>query len=300
MKNSVLIGPSSFAEIDDAPLKDLMNAGFNVIHNPFKRKIEEHELIALLTEDVIGIIAGLEQLDKNVLSKSNLRIISRVGSGVSNIDHKYSKENNIKIFSIPEGPTSTVAEITVGNIINLLRHTYLMNNMMHKKKWERFIGNDLKGKVVVIVGYGRIGKKVSKILRAMDCEIIVVDSIQQNLSNEYKQMALEEALPMADIVSMHTSGNKCIMDFDQFSLLKKGVYICNASRGSTLSEKALVHYLDKDIIKGAWLDVFEKEPYDGDLSKYPQVILTPHIGSYTKECRIEMEKIAVRNLLENI
>ena len=143
MKKSVLIGPSSFAEIDDTPLQDLMKAGFNVIHNPFKRKIEEHELVELLTDDVIGIIAGLEKLDKNVLSKSNLRIISRVGSGVSNIDHEYSKENNIKIFSIPEGPTSTVAEITVSNIINLLRQTHLMNNLMHKNKWERFIGNDL-------------------------------------------------------------------------------------------------------------------------------------------------------------
>ena len=134
----------------------------------------------------------------------------------------------------------------------------------------------------------------------MDCEIIIVDLIQQNLSNEYKQMTLEEALPIADIVSVHVSENKCIMDFDQFSLLKKGVYICNASRGNTLSEKALVHYLDKDIIKGAWLDVFEKEPYDGDLCKYPQVILTPHIGSYTKECRIKMERVAVKNFLENI
>lgn len=293
----VLIGPSSFAALDKTPLERLISEGYGIIDNPFKRKLTRKELLDLLSPEVIGLIAGLEPLDSDVLQKSNLKVISRVGSGLSNIDLNAAKDLGIKVCYTPFGPTTAVAELTIGALLNLLRMISQMDRDLHQGKWNKRIGLQLEGKTVAIIGFGKIGKKVAKLLSPFGVDIIAVDPFCEGSAEDYTLLTLDEALPKADIITIHSSGDECLLGDREFSLMKEGVYLLNAARGSLISESSLKRALDDGKIRGAWLDTFENEPYEGPLKEYYQVILTPHVGSYTAECRKQMETEAVDNLI---
>lgn len=302
MKKKILIGPSSFGKTNNKPILELRKKGFEVVNNPFGRKFTKKETVELLEENVVGLIAGLETLDSDVLSGSKLKVISRVGSGISNVDLDSLKKNNIKLHSIPEGPVNSVAELTVGMIISLLKKTYEMNETMHQLAWKRVIGNEVKGKNILIIGYGRIGKKVANILSSFEANILLVDPYINidDVPKNFKLFTLEEAIPIADLITIHVNSEQCIIGKNEFAQMKKGSIICNASRGGVVSETSLVKALKEGIISSAWIDAFVNEPYQGEMSEYKEIILTPHIASYTIECRESMEKIAVENLLNEL
>lgn len=293
----VLIGTSTFAELDPSPMEKLVRAGFEVINNPFGRKLTKKELIELLI-GVKGLIAGLETLDGEIMSKSELKVISRCGSGMSNIDMKAANKYGIKIFSTPFAPTTAVAELTVGAIISLLRMIPLMDKDMHEGKWSKKIGTQLEGKTVLIIGFGRIGRKVASLLKPFNIRLLVVDTkIHNKEIDGIEVLSLDKALSESDIITLHASGEQEIIGKNEFRLIKKGAFILNAARGQLIDEKSLIDALEDGKVKGAWLDTFGIEPYTGPLTKYSQIILTPHIGSYTSECRKSMEIEAVNNLL---
>jgi len=300
MKKSILIGPSSFGKIDPGLYQTIENAGYNVIKNPFDRKIKKNELIDLLTDNVIGLIAGLETLDAEVLEKSKLKIISRVGSGVTNIDKEFAKNNNIKIFSVSEGPTNSVAEITIANILNLLKNIFEMNLEMKKANWHRIYGNELKNKKVLIIGYGNIGKRVSEILNVFKADVYFVDPSVNDQNAIATKKSLSEGLQLADIIVLHASTQKCIITSTEFEKMKDGVLLCNPARGELINEADLIKYIENKKVAGAWIDTYIDEPYSGKLNTMKEVILTPHISSLTYECRGMMDKVAVNNLLENL
>ena len=159
----VLIGPSSFAESDRAPLEKLTAGGVEVVPNPFKRKLTKDELLKLLGQDVVGIIAGLEPLDRDVLERSRLKVISRCGSGMSNVDLETARKRGIQVYSTPSGPTTAVAELTIGSLLSLLRNIHSSHQAMREGRWVKPIGRQLAGKTVAIIGYGRIGQKVGEL-----------------------------------------------------------------------------------------------------------------------------------------
>lgn len=296
MKGKILIGPSSFATINSAPKDKLLSAGLDVIDNPFGRKLSKAELTKLLP-GVIGLIAGLESLDREVLEKSDLKVISRCGSGLSNIDLNAVKELGIKVFSTPEAPVTAVAEVTVGALLCLLRLLPQMAWSMHQHKWEKRIGVQLAGKQVAIMGFGRIGQKASLLLKTFGVHVVAVDPAYSGIVNGTPIVKLEEALKKADVIILHCSGNELMLGKKEFRLMKKGVYLLNAARGGLIDEEELISALERKDIAGVWLDTFLQEPYNGRLCDYEEVILTPHIGSYTYECRRAMEMEAVENLL---
>jgi D-3-phosphoglycerate dehydrogenase len=299
MASKILIGPSSFAESDKTPLERLLAAGFTVIDNPYKRKITKEELHTLLKEDVVGILAGLEPLDRDVLSQSHLKCISRVGAGMNNVDLKAAKDLNIAVFNTPDGPTSAVAELVVGTLVSLLRWLPQSHQNLHDRKWVRRMGGQIEGKTIAIIGFGRIGRRVAELLTPFRTKLIAVDPfLEKSATLPCPLLPLEEALSQADIITIHTSGEECLFDDAAFSHMKRGALLLNAARGNIVSGKALIAALDEGIVAGAWLDTFEKEPYEGPLCNYENVILTPHIGSYTAECRQSMENEAVSNLLK--
>lgn len=293
----ILLGPSSFASLDYSPMEKLLEAGCEVIDNPYKRKLNEEELLELLDGDISGLIAGLEPLNRKVLSGSKLKVISRCGSGMTNVDLEAARDLGIKVYSTPDGPTSAVAELTLGVLLSLLRFIPQMNEDLHQGKWNKKIGMQLEGKTVVIIGFGRIGKRFAELLESFNVKIIIVDTCVNNNSFKYTLLPLEEALINADIISLHCSYDDEILGEKEFSIIKNGVFILNASRGGVINETCLRKSLDGGKVAGAWLDTFEQEPYCGSLKEYPQVILTPHVGSYTRECRKSMETEAVENLL---
>jgi D-3-phosphoglycerate dehydrogenase / 2-oxoglutarate reductase len=298
MASKILLGPSSFAEIDKAPLARLLEAGYEVVDNPYKRKLTKAELFDLLDLGVIGIIAGLEPLDREVLTRSKLKVVSRVGSGISNVDLKAAEELGIAVCSTPNGPTEAVAELTIGALLGLLRMIPQMDRALHDGRWDKRIGTQLAGKTVALIGYGRIGRRVAELLAPFRVRILVVDPfLEQAGLAGIELMPLDEALPLADIVTLHSSGETCLLGPREFGLIKQGAFLLNVARGGLVAEEALVAALDCGRITGAWFDTFGTEPYSGALCGRTDVVLTPHVGSYTVECRQEMENEAVDNLL---
>ena len=292
---NVLITTSSFGE--DA-IRILEQSGFEVINNPYKRKITQTELTSLL-EGVHGIIAGLEQYDYDILSKSELKVISRCGSGFSNIDLDSAKKLGIAVYNTPEGPTQSVAELTVGCLLTLIRDVPRVNNMMHAGKWEKATGHLLKDMKVLLIGYGRIGKSVARILNAIGAKILVYDPfvLDKEIPGHITKVDLTSGIKKADVITLHNSGEDLILGETEFGVMKSGVYILNSARGNLIDEEALESALISGKVSGAWLDTFKEEPYTGNLSKYSQVILTTHIGSYTIEGRKKMEFDCVENLI---
>lgn len=293
----VLLGPSTFGELDQGPIHKLKNAGFEVIDNPYKRKLTKEELLKLLS-GVIGLIAGLETLDREILEKSELKIISRCGAGLSNVDLKATEELDIAVRNTPTAPATSVAELTIGCLLVLLRNVTQMDFALHNKKWDKRIGRLLNGMEVAVIGYGNIGKKVGQLLVAFGAKVMVVDPLLSGMVDNVPVVDFNQALERADAITLHCSGEERLLGDKEFSLMKKGVYILNSARGSLIDEQALKRELDDGRVAGAWLDTFYSEPYCGSLCDYDQVILTPHIGSYALECRRAMEMEAVDNLID--
>ena len=293
----ILIGPSSFAAVDAAPLERLRAAGFDIVPNPFGRKLSEQEVGELLV-GVTGLIAGLEPLHRAVLERSELRVISRCGAGMSNVDLEAAADLGIAVRSTPDAPTTAVAELTLGAMLALLRHIVPMNAALHEGRWARVIGAQLEGRTVAVIGCGRIGRRVGALVSAFGARVVAVDPQPAGVDPAMPVASLGEALAIADIVTVHASGEATILGAAELSTLKPGALVLNCGRGGLVDEAALCAALDSGRVSGAWVDTFGDEPYSGPLSAYPQVLLTPHIGSYTDECRRRMEMEAVENLLE--
>ncbi len=298
----IAVSTSSFCVIDKAPLDLLKKKGCKVVLNPYKRKLTEKEIINFL-DNVDGLIAGLEPLNENVFKKTKkLKAISRVGIGLDNIDLYSARSSGIKVSNTPDGPTKAVAELTIGACINLARNIGKASDSLHNKNWIKYLGPGIIGSKVLIIGYGRIGKEVSRLFKAFDADIFIYDPNISKLDLKYneKLVGFDEGLGLADIITLHADANKQIISFKHFDLMKEGVIILNSSRGALINEDALIKFIKNKKVSSAWLDVFEKEPYNGELTQFSQVLLTPHMSTYSEKCRKDMEMMAVKNLLNDL
>lgn len=292
----VLIGPSAFAAEDRAALDLLVGAGVEIVPNPHGRKLTLSELRVLLP-GVCGLVAGLEPLTRDVMAASELKVISRVGAGMSNVDLDAALELGIAVFNTPDAPTNAVAELTIGAMITLLRSLPTMDRDLHAGKWNKRVGLQLEGRAVVIAGFGRIGRRVAELLAPFRARVIAVDPLLKSPPPDVELMALDEALSLAEVVSLHASGDTEILGAREFGLLRHGAFVLNAGRGGLVNEQQLVAALESGAVAGAWIDTFVEEPYSGPLTRFSQVIVSPHIASASREARLKMETEAVRNLL---
>ena len=300
MKQKILIAPSSFGQLDPRPIQMLEEAGFEVVPNPYSRRYTKKETIELL-KGIDGLIAGLEPLDNDVLkSATQLKALARCGAGMNNVDQQAASQLGIKVSNTPDGPTQSVAEMTLGALLSAIRMIPQMNNSLHKEQWDKRIGNLLFGKTVAIIGFGRIGECFSKLLKPFDTRILVVDPMRSSFPDSVEAVSLQTALEVSDIISLHLSGDEQVLGHKELSYCKKGLVLLNAARGNNICEKALCNALDNEIISVAWIDSLPIEPYNGPLTKYEQVILTPHTSSYTKEGRLKMEVDTVKNLIADL
>ena len=301
MREKIFISTTSFAEYDASPLKLLKDASLDVQLNPYGRKLTPDECRHLY-KDIDGLIAGTEALTAEILkSASNLRVISRCGVGIDNIDLKAAKRRGIPVFNTPDSPTIAVAELTVGLILALLRHVPHMDRDIRAGNWQKHMGNLLQGKKVGIIGFGRIGQKVAELTLGLGAQVVYCDPAVDKAG--YTRMSLDELLSQSDIVSLHMSGgekDKPLLGDKELRSMKPGSWLINCARGGVVDETALYQVLQEGWLSGAAVDVFAEEPYDGPLAKLDNVILTPHIGSYAIESRTEMEIQAVKNLIEGL
>lgn len=300
----IAITTTSFGKHDLSLLELLEQERISYLLNPYGRKLREDEIIELI-KGVDGIIAGTESLTRKVLeSTPSLKVISRCGVGMDNVDITVAEQLGIKVFNTPYGPTLAVAELTVGLIFDLLRKISWMDRELRASTWKKRTGNLLQGKRIGIVGFGRIGQKVAELLLPFGVDLGYCDNIRigelENL--RIKRLEMDELLRKSDIVTFHVSGKyeKPLLGAKEIDTMKKGAWIVNVARGGVVDEGALFNALKDGRLAGAALDVFKKEPYDGPLKKLDNIILTPHIGSYAKEARMEMERQTVKNLIEGL
>lgn len=303
MKPVCQITTSSFGKNDAAPLRLLEEAGFEVRLNPHGRALKEDEALALLA-DVDFLIAGTEPLTKRVLANApRLKIMARVGSGINNIDLDEAKRRGIVVTRTAEAPAQAVAELTLGLMLDLCRHLSQHVHDMRQGVWTKRMGQLLSKKTVGIVGFGAVGRSLAKLLAPFECRLIGVDPYvsQETMTlNQATKMELSEALEIVDLLSIHAAApdDSPLIDATRLSKMKPSALLINTSRGTVIDEAALAAALKAGHLAGAALDVFADEPYKGPLSELDSVILTPHIGTYAAETRVQMETAAAQSVID--
>jgi len=298
--SKIAITTTTFGKYDYSPIELCNKMGYEVVFNPYGRKVAQEELIGLARES-IGLIAGTESINEEVLlGLPVLKVISRCGTGLDNIDIDAVGRLGIRVFNTPDAPTLAVAELTVGLILNLLRKVFQMGAELKMGQWKKRMGNLLFKKKIGIKGFGRIGRKVAELLSPFDCEIAYADPFVEDGLLGFQRLSLKELLCWADIVTIHVGVHEKLIGEKEFQYMKEAALIVNTSRGGVVDESVLYENLKNGHLAGAALDVFENEPYNGKLKELENVILTPHIGSYAKEARVEMEMQSMENLLKGL
>ena len=304
----ILITTSVFGKDDSAPLGLLHEAGYETITNPYGRKLTEDEVLDLLLQiKPPGMIAGLEPITARVLQQAaGLKVISRCGIGLDNVDLNAAGNLGITVTNTPDAPTQAVAELTIGLIFNLLRRISFLDREIRKGNWVKENGRLLQGRKVGIIGLGRVGKRVAEMLLALGAQVSGTDIApdQEWLhKNPVSLMSLEELLKQSEILCLHvsyTGNSEHLIGREQMEAMPEGAYLINTSRGEVIDHDALYSMLTSGHLGGAALDVFDHEPYTGLLTRLDNVILTPHVGSYAREARVQMETQAAENLIEGL
>ncbi len=295
----ILISTTSFGSIDKEPLTRLKKNGIKYDLNCYKRRLLENEIRDLLKRGPYdGLIAGTEPLTKDVLQDAGpLRVISRVGAGLDNVALDAARRFKIKVYNTPSVLTDSVAELTIGMILSSLRKIVSVDRNLKEKVWKKEMGALFKGKVLGIIGFGRIGKRVARLARAFGASIQYYD-IKKIKGSIMRQVSINNLLRSSDIITIHTSQKGRLISKKEIAMMKQGVILINTSRGSAIDEGTLYKALKSKRVACAALDVYNNEPYSGSLRSLDNAILTPHIGSYSKEARLEMEMQAVDNLIK--
>ena len=297
----VLVTATPFCENSLFPKKILKDNEIDYNLNPKKRKLTEVEIFNLI-KPYDGIIADLEPLNKKVLSNAkNLKIISRVGIGVDNIDLKYAKTREIVVANTPDAPTEAVIELNLSLIFALIRNLSIHNNDIRNLKWERKYGLSIKFLKIGILGLGRIGLGLSeKLFQIGASEIYYNDLFKKKTKKKLIYKSKDYIFRNCDVLCLtlpETNKTTGLLNKKVFKKMKKDSFLINTSRGDLINEKDLIHFLKKGYFSGVGLDVFHNEPYKGELIKFKRCILTPHIGSHTIDTRNRMEIEATKNLV---
>ncbi len=256
---------------------------------------------------VDAIICPLStQITAKVLeSAENLKIVANIGAGFDNIDVKKAKELGIAVTNTPDVSTEATAELTLGLILAVARRITEGDRLCREtpeefKGWAPtfFLGTELTGKTLGIIGLGRIGQAVAKRAVAFGMKIIYSGHNQKDWDAEF--VSQEELLKRSDVVTIHAAYNpdlKHLINEETLRMMKPSAFLINAARGPVVEEAALVKALKNEEIAGAALDVFEFEPKIGEeLRGLDNVVLTPHIGNATVETRSEMGRMAISNV----
>lgn len=266
--------------------------------------LHEHELLKLISE-VDGYIAGLEKIDSRLLENaSKLKVISRFGVGYDNIDVQAATQKGIVVCNAPGVMAHAVAELTVGLMLSVARQIPYVDSSVKNGKWRKNIGIELYGTTLGIIGYGNIGKEVAKIARALGMIVRYYDPLIKSrlgyVDDEYRE--LPDLLSESDFVSLHlplTKQTQGMIGKNELDLMKHSAILINCSRGGVVNETELLRKLKNNELFGAAMDVFENEPFvNKEFLSLKNVILTPHIGSYTSRTLNNMAMVAAKNVID--
>ncbi|MCD6385326.1 phosphoglycerate dehydrogenase [Candidatus Sumerlaeota bacterium] len=302
----ILITPRSLTRTGHPALELLKEAGYELIFSTPGRQPDEEELIRLLP-GCVGYLAGVERISARVLeSAKDLRVISRNGTGIDNIDAEAARRLNIRICRAEGANARGVAELTIGLLFALVRWIPFSDAGMKNEQWTRRKGIELENRVLGLIGCGKIGKQVAIFATGLGMKVIAFDcSPDYSFSPDNFNWVSEDELYMkSDIISLHLPAleeGKPLINKETISKMKSGVYLINTARASLIDEEAVLEGLESGHIAGIAIDVYAQEPpSDYRLVKHNRVIATPHIGGYTSESISRATRIAVDNLLKNL
>ena len=250
-----------------------------------------------MVRDCEVIIAGTEKIPRNVMvAAKNLKLISRVGVGLDGIDLNAAEELDIAVSYTPEAPAPAVAELTIGMMLSLLRNIHVANDQMHKGEWNRYFGKRISEITIGVIGAGRIGGRVIRRISAFGSPRILANDLspKSDITDRLKieWVDKEKILRESDLITIHlplTNKTKNLISKHELALMKSDAVIVNTSRGGIINEQDLFEVLTNGHLVGAAIDVFEKEPYTGNLKEVQRCLLTCHMGSMSKDCRSKME-----------
>lgn len=292
-------------QLHEEGLRILREAGFRVDD---LAGISREDLLRTVGDYEVLLVRSRTLVDKEVLRRGGrLLIVGRAGSGLDNVDVDEAERLGVKVVNCPNYVAKSTAELTVGLILCLLRKIVFCDTCMKCGVWIKSSheGEMLFGKRVAVIGWGRVGRRVSRILKGFGCEVMVVDPFVDPstvLSRGYYYSTLKDALKTCDVFTIHVSLNESTRRMfgpGEFSLIKLGAYFVNTSRGEVVDEEALIKALETGRLKGAALDVYNSEP--PRLPRIPEglnVVFTPHIGAQTVEAQRETAKMLSRRIIK--
>ena len=289
------------SRIQEEGINLLQKQGYVLKFGPLGKAKGAHALLCLLTDTI----------DEKVMDSigPQLKIISNMAAGLDNIDIHEAVKRGISFANTPGVLTEAVAEHTVALLLAVSRRVAEGDRFIRAKQYKGWrvdllLGQELQGKTVGIVGYGRIGSRVAAILeKGFNMKVVYYDEHRNEIAerNNARYASLEELLKSSDVVSLHVpllAATLHLIGEKELAMMKRTAYLINTSRGAVVDEKALARVLKENGIAGAGIDVFEHEPkISASLLKLQNAVLTPHIASASREARVAMAELACQNII---
>jgi len=280
--------------------------GLQITYEP---EITPEQILEKIENFEVIIVRSRTKITKDMIEKANkCQIIARVGVGLDNIDQAAAKEKNIRVINAVEGAMNAVAELVIGLMLSLAREIPRADREVRNGNWikKELMGTELRGKYLGIVGLGNIGKRLGRLARALNMNIIGYDvvPIDEEFSSEVGLMKadLGTLLSSSDYVSLHVpllDSTKHLINAEKMSTMKNTSRIINTSRGGVIDEEALYEFLKDGKLGGAALDVFEVEPATSNkLASLPNFISTPHMGAQTKEAQSLAANVIAEKIIQ--
>jgi len=288
-------------------LKEILEKnGLKVTYEP---EITPEQIAEKIGTFEVVVVRSRTKMTRELVEKANkCQIIARVGVGLDNIDQDAAKEKNIKVINAVEGAITAVAELVIGLMLSMAREIPRADREIRNGNWvkKELMGSELKGKYLGIVGLGNIGKRLGRLARALNMNIIGYDvtEIDNEFSKEVGLMKadLDTLLSSADYVSFHVpllDSTRHMINAEKLKMMKNTARIINTARGGVIDEEALYNSLKEGSLAGAALDVFEVEPATGNkLITLPNFIATPHMGAQTKEAQLLAANIIAEKIIQ--
>ena len=303
----ILITPRSYGKTDKSVFELLEKNNTEYVTNPYGSILTKEQMIENV-QDCDGIIVGVDPLDEDVLkSAPKLKVVSKYGVGVDNIDLDYCKAHDIKVTITKAANANAVSDFAFALLMACARKVTIINDMCHKKDWSKVMGLDVYGKTIGILGLGAIGKNVAKRASGFSMKIKAYDVyFDEEFLKQYniEKSSIEDILKTCDFISLHlplTTETNGIINKDAFAIMKKNAVIINTARGALINENDLIDALKNNRIAAAGIDVFNEEPpTNEELYKLDNLIMGSHASASTPGSSETMSLMATQNIIDNL
>lgn len=304
---NIIVTPRSLSQGNNPLLNKIRESGYNIVFpSPGKQPTEEE--LSSVIEDAVGYIAGVEPITASLLEKAQkLKVISRNGTGIDNIDLEAARSKGILIKKADGANARGVAELAFGLILAAARNIVSSDRNLKSEKWVREKGFELENKTLGIIGCGKIGQLVAHFALGFEMNVLGYDVFPNQHfrpSERFRFEPLYAVLENSDIISLHCPplpDKKSLIGATEISRMKRGAIIINTARQSLVDEKAILEALDSGALRCYAIDAFDREPPDDLLLvKNGMVIVTPHIGGFTEESIQRAAEVAIDNLLDTL